>query len=256
MSALLLAGVLGCSSGGDVSLLEEELRQKEDMIADLDAQVVKMRQELAASQVEMNSLREQMAGTDAGLVAEQAATLAKAEKITFHRLLTSGLNQDDLPGDERLSVLITPLDAEGELIKLPSRIELSLYDHSLPEAQQKIGHWAFSTDEAKDAWHKGFTASGFLFELPWQTPPKSGKLTLHGRLTAPDGRQFDTTSQVAVRLPNAVNTADAHRPLAQPITQTVGTAGKVLPDIERDLPVLEGVQTSDRFTLDEIPVQR
>ena len=256
MSALLFAGVLGCSSAGDVGLLEEELRQKETMIAELDTQVVQMRQELAASQVEMNSLREQMAGSDGGLVAEQAATLARAEKIAFHRLLTSGLNQDDLPGDERLSVLLTPLDGEGELIKLPGRIELTLFDHSLPEAQQKIGHWAFSTDEAKDAWHKGFTASGFLFELPWQTPPKSGKLTLHGRLTAPDGRQFDTTSQVAVRLANAVKTADARRPLAQPITQTVGTAGKALPDDESALPVLEGVPTADRYTVDELPVIR
>ena len=257
MSALLLAGVLGCSSSGDISLLEAELRQKETMIAELDAQVVQVRQELAASQVEMNSLREQMAGTNAGLVAEQAATLAKAETIAFHRLLTSGLNQDDLPGDERMSVLLTPLDAQGDLIKLPGRIELTLYDHSLPEDQQKIGHWAFSADEATDAWHKGFTASGFLFELPWQTPPKADKLTLHGRLTAPDGRQFDTTSQIAVRLPNApVNTAAARRTLAQPITQTVGTSGKVLPEIDSDLPIPEGIQTSDRFTLDEIPVQR
>jgi hypothetical protein len=258
MSAMAAAALLGCSSPGDVDLLESQLRQKEDMIADLDGRLAQMRQEMTVQETEIASLREQARSAgQATLVAEQAATLARAEKIAFHRLLTSGLNHDDQAGDERLSVLLTPLDGDGELIKLPGTIELTLFDYTLPENQQKIGQWTFPVTEAKEAWHRGFTASGYLFELPWQTVPRSKELTLHGRMTAPDGRQFDATTTVAVRLaPNQTASTAARRLSKQPITQTAGTAGRAAVSDVDEAPSRNGTPTSDRYKLGEIPVRR
>ena len=263
---LALSLPLGCAGRGNVAMLEDELRQREGMVAELDEQVVTLRRELESTSYELVTLRTQLQSPKGQtLVAEQAATLAKVEKVAFHSLITSGFNADEVPGDDKLSVLLQPLDGDGDLLKLGGSIELDLFDYTLPTDQQRIGHWTFGPDDVRKAWHRGLMASGYLFELPWQTSPASPELVLHGRLTAPDQRQFDTTLQVAVRTPGSeAALSQKRRKLAEPKVVAVGHA-EIVPakPAVKDEPALgprvraaSKIETSDRYKIDEIPQRR
>ena len=94
--------------------------------------------------------------------------------------------------------MLIPVDVHGDLVKLAGDVQLELFDMSQGSDQQRLGLWRFNLDEVREHWHKGFLAAGYLFQMEWQTPPVSPELTLHARMTMPDGRQFDATTQLKV----------------------------------------------------------
>jgi hypothetical protein len=223
MLALPVLVLGGCLTRGNVDLLESELRRQELAQQELNEQLRGARDELRIARADADSLRTQLAGRgQSTLVAEQAAVLYKAEALKFNMLLTSGLDRDGQPGDEGLSVLVLPVDANGDLIKLVGTVELELLDLTREEGNKRLGNWRFSTDEVREHWHHGFLSAGYLFKLDWQVVPVSPELTLHAKLTAPDGRAFDATTQVKVAPPGV--------PAIPPVAQRAPTSrGNVIP---------------------------
>ena len=205
MSALLTAALCGCSLHGDAEMLESELRRQERAQQELTAELSSVREELRIARTDASALREQLAQRrQFTLASEQAEVLYRIEAIKFNALLTSGQDRDGKPGDDGLSVMLLPVDAHGDLVKLAGELELELFDMALEGAQQRLGQWQFSTEEVRQHWHKGFLSTGYLFQLDWQRPPQSSELTLHARLTIPDGRRFDATTQVKLVPPGQV----------------------------------------------------
>ena len=198
----LLLALSGCQTANQLEVVESKLRQQESFISDLESELERVRTEAETARFDAESLRSQLAdkGRDR-LVAEQAAVLAKVEKITLNPLLTRGVDSDDDQGDERFSVLLMPVDKDGELVKLPGQIDLQLVDLSLPANRQRLGQWSWSTQEVREKWHRGLLAAGFLFDLDWQQPPVNSQITLHATLTTPDGRKFDTQLPLTVTPP-------------------------------------------------------
>lgn len=269
MSVLAMLGacsmaplVGGCAGRGELESVESELRQREDMITELETRLAEMRTEEKVSKGEIQALRNQLSSRgSATLVAEQAAVLQKVEKVAFHSLLTSGKNTDDVrETDEVLCVLLMPLDGDGDLVKLPGGVELELLDLALPQDQQRIGRWTFTMEEARSHWHRGLTAAGYLFDdLKWDRAPVSRDVTIHGRLIAPDGRQFDTTSQVVLKVDKNARTNLANGPStpltdAQPPVRTAVHSATSGPGRQLVTPI--PTTTSDRFPVNEIPQRR
>lgn len=239
MSALLALAGVGCASTGNVDTLESQLRQQEDQITALQGQVTGLDRELRVAREEAGMLRAQLQSEGKRtLVSEQAEILSRAETIKFSPMLTSGVDLDSQPGDDAISVLLMPLDGDGDLVKLSGAVELELFDLSRPRAEQLIGEWKFSVDEARALWHRGFMSAGYLFHLNWQRPPQSRELTLHGRLVAPDGRQFNATQPLKVKLAVA-----ASPPTIIPAKH----------EAQRVPAQAAPVKTSDSFTTDSIP---
>ncbi len=250
--ALALLG--GCASRGNLEVLESALRVQEDQLADLRQQLSTTNNELQVSQNEISRLREQLAGAGQQAHApEHLENEYKAVGLRFNSYLTSGIDRDGQPGDEKLSVLLYPHDDQGGLVKLPGTIELRALDLSAPEGQQVVGNWTFTPAETKAAWHSGFLAAGFLFEEPWQRQPLGADVTLHARFKMIDGRQFDAVQPLKVNPATdrqAPSTVSLQRPaveleLAEPL-------GAPLED-EDPAGVIE---TSDRYRESEIPVIR
>jgi outer membrane murein-binding lipoprotein Lpp len=202
VGALLALACCGCASRHRIDVLETRLRQKEDALARLHGELATARNDLQVARRETAMLRNQLAGTgERVLLPEQADALFRVTAIEFSELLTGGVDQDGVAGDEQLSVVLIPYDANGELVKVPGTIELELFDPAKPEAVQRIGRWKFDTEESLTHWHRGFLGGGYLFHLAWQEPPQSPQLVLHGRLTTSDGRQFETSRPVRVTPP-------------------------------------------------------
>lgn len=202
MSALLTLALSGCAWRGNVEMLESELRRQEQAQQELNEALASAREELRVARADSVALRQQLSSVQqVSLGSEQAEVLYRANAIKFNMLLTSGMDRDGQPGDEALSVLVIPVDEHGDLVKLAGAIELELFDLTLPQDRQRVGHWNFDIEQAREHWHKGFLAAGYLFQLDWQQPPQSQELTLHARLLAPDARRFEATTQIRLTPP-------------------------------------------------------
>lgn len=228
--ALVATGLGGCASRGDLETLESELRKQELAQEELQIELNRTREDLKVARNESAALRTQLTeNRQVALSPEQADVLFRAETIKFNMLLTGGQDRDGAPGDDGLSVLLMPVDSHGDLVKLAGQVDLELFDMTLPADRQRLGQWRFRIDEVRERWHKGWLSAGYLFQVDWQQRPAAHELTLHARMTVPDGRQFHATTQVKVAAdgngsPGAV---PSYRTARVPVPQSGATPAAV-----------------------------
>lgn len=211
LTALLIGG---CASRGNIEVLESALRQREDQLSDLTQQLKQTAQERDIALNEANQLRQQLAQRgEQAPSPEHLANEFKAVGVRFNTYLTSGIDRDDQPGDEQLSILLYPHDEDGGLVKLNGSLELRAVDLTAPKDQQEVGVWRYSLEETKEAWHSGFLAAGFLLEEEWQKPIQGSEITLHARFKTADGRQFDAVQPLHINPPGDLPLADNVGPI-------------------------------------------
>lgn len=198
-----LAGLAGCATRGGLGALQTELRHREDQISQLDRDLEQARKELDIAKRERESLRTQLSrNVSTQLLPEQSDLIFRAEGLKFSEYLTSGVDRDGQPGDELVSVLLTPHDAAGDPLRLPGQLKVEIRDLNNPDGQQLIGRWTWDEQKVIEQWHNGFMSSGYHLELPLTELPPHEEVTLHAQLTTPDGRQFSATQPIQLRLPD------------------------------------------------------
>ena len=223
----------GCSARNELDAVESELRQKEQAQESLEIELQQTRAELNVARNDAKALRTQLSKNHlASLTEEQAGVLYRAVGIKFSPLLTSGQDRDGRAGDEGLAVMLIPVDEHGDLVKLAGELELELFDMAQSGDSQRLGLWKFSTEEVREHWRHGIVGSGYQFQIDWQNAPVSSDLTLHARLSLPDGKKFNATTQVKVNPPEPARLA---------IREDASTGPEV---------------TSDRWDVDSIPTLR
>lgn len=234
-SGLLASACLsGCVSRGDVELLEANLRQQQDLAVSYQRQLEDLRSELATAHTELQQLRKDLADVGKPALQEQTEPLAKITGVEFNSMMTGGRDADGAPGHDVLTAVLSPHDADGDLLKLAGDIEIELLDLSRSGDKQRIGSWRYPANKSRELWHSGFLASGYQLDLPLTEHPQKGDALLHGRLTTADGRQFDTSYHVTLvgstsGAPGSLP-SDSARPLE--VSQRVKrleSAGKVVP---------------------------
>ncbi len=219
---LLALTSTGCGSRRGTDLLEARLRDQEDQLTEMQQQVASVAAERDRREREIGDLRKRLNERGTALpVPEQSEALFRVVGISINTLLSGGADLDDQPGDETLSVLISPHDEQNDLVKLPGTVELSAYDMTLPEEERRLGSWTFEAEKTRENWHRGLAGAGFLFQVPWEKPPSSEEVLVHVRFTTIDGRQFDKTETVRVEpvvnsVPTFTDTAPVLRPPPEP----------------------------------------
>jgi len=207
----------GCATTGQMDLLESRLRRQEDANNQLQAQLAESQNQLQAARREAVALRTQLADDKKNARAEQLSALGTVEGISLNKYLTGGLDRDGVPGDEMFSAVVVPADADGNLVKAPGTVAVTVLDLSKPEAQQCVGRWEYGPKESEALWHSGFLGSGYVVRVPWQKTPDSPTLLVHARLKTIDGRQFDTSQSIRINPPST--TAQAATQPAAPSLQ-------------------------------------
>lgn len=279
MFCLLAAAVCGCAARRTHEVVESRLREQNQLLSERESDLRKTEGELEIARREADTLRQQLiADGKSPILPEQADVLFRATGIKINELLTGSLDQDGQPGDELLTAVIVPHDADGEPMKLPGEMEIELFDLSRPGEEKRIGSWTFDASQSREYWHSGFLSSGYMFRLPWQQPPASSQVVLHARLKTADGRQFDTSSTIEVTPPgpreelaadesfdfkdfeeaNPAQPTTSYRPAGGgdwqsrprrfPLEGPVGTPGAFAKE-----PMREPLKTSDSYTIDSIP---
>jgi len=191
-----------------MEVLEADLRQRESTITSLEHSLAETQADLAARQREIELLRKASGNPEA--LADATRNQASVERIEIARLLTGGLNRDELPGDELLSILVSPRNSDGDAVRVPGSLRIEVLDFSLPDDEQRISVWEFNESDSARLWQGGVVGTGFRLTAPWQRPPRSKELMLHARLTTRDGRQLDTHARIEV---NPVPADSSARPV-------------------------------------------
>lgn len=208
---VLLAG--GCASRRGVDLLEAKLREQEDQLRALHAQVQQSNSELTAARRLNESLKQQVvrpASHDETFDLDELHFRVTGLKI--NTLLTGGFDRDGKSGDDQITLFFTAVDDRDRTIQVPGRVECELLDPAQPADQQRLGLWSFDAQKTRTAWVKTLGSFGYRFELPWQTPPQSRDLELRVRLHSSSGSQFETSTPLRIVLPKSALGADQPMP--------------------------------------------
>jgi outer membrane murein-binding lipoprotein Lpp len=215
-SQLLLFVVIaaaGCASRGNVDLLEARLRDQEDQLRSLHAQVDRTNSELTAARRLNETLQQKLvqpASHDERFDLSERHFQVSALKI--NPLLTGGFDRDRQAGDDQITLVFAPTDRSDKPIQAPGRVECELFDRSRPADQQRLGLWSFDSAKTHAAWQKTLGSFGYRFELPWQTAPTSASLELHVRFHSQHGDQFEATTPIRITPPQSTLGADRPMP--------------------------------------------
>ena len=257
-AALLCAGAccaVGCRGPSQrVQSLEAQLRQQDGRIIALSRSLEEANAELEASAYETRILRQSLSDLSVPPAPEEAETAIRIKDIEIVSLLSGGLDRDGVPGDELLTLLVSPRDGSGETLRTSGQLIIEAFDFAgSDEQQQRIGHWEFADAELSDLWHSGVIGRGFRLVDRWQTAPSGKAVTVHARLVTKDGRQFDRTAQLSV-----VPMFGLDNSIQQVRSGPGGLKGAHSssiaidePEFESELDVREPVATTSRLDFDE-----
>lgn len=118
---------------------------------------------------------------------------------------TGGVDDDGLPGDESLMVVIVPQDEDRSAVKVVARATVAAWEITPAGIKNPIGTWELTAEQLRPTWRSGLFATGYFLAVPWQTFPTTERVRVAVRLTTTDGRAFETDRDIAVRpMPQAM----------------------------------------------------
>lgn len=195
MSALMLCGCLGRAKP---DILQARLREQQQYVAEVERKMEVAEADLKKARREAEQLRVELARSGKQVIsAERSEAIVRANKLQINSLVSGGLNRDDQPGDDAVVASLVLVDDDGEPIKLPGNIELTLFDPSQPEPSRQVGKWQFTAEECRKMWTRGFTGAGYQFTVPLEQGVQNEQLVLHVKFSAAD-RVFDSSQLIRV----------------------------------------------------------
>ena len=133
----------------------------------------------------------------------------------------SGVVGENRPApDQRLRVILEPLDATGDVVKRAGSLELEAFERAAPPspapgasaargasaapgaapaAGERLYHrWAFSADELARTWLSGLGNYAYVIRLPWPDarPPAGETLHLKARFQTLTGGVLETEADI------------------------------------------------------------
>jgi outer membrane murein-binding lipoprotein Lpp len=161
----------------------------------------------AALQTDLDAARRQAAALKAGGAAPAPPPAPedpfRAVAVRFGKT-TGGLNTDGRPGDERLKVVLEPVDADGDVVKRAGRLDLEALEPAAAGAQPQAYHrWTFSERDLAQTWIGMLGTRAYVLKFDWPDgrPPRGGSLALVARFTTLDGRTLTAETTVPVTAP-------------------------------------------------------
>jgi hypothetical protein len=187
---LALAGCHNCD------LVEAELRTRENELHEARAEVERLDALNKALLQELGAVRH-----GAGKLTPELATQTYTVRCITLGRGTGGVDDDKMPGDEALRVVLEPRDVDGHSIKAPGSAHVEVLQVTPEGLKTPLSFWDLSPNELRCRWQTGLFCSGYVLVLPWKIWPLMPCLRVVARFKLPDGRLFEADRDITVRLP-------------------------------------------------------
>jgi hypothetical protein len=189
---VLLLVPLGCRHNSD--LVERELRERDKQFREALDELGKAEHHNLAQQHEIEALRH-----GATITSEQAAQTFGLRRITFGRG-TGGVDNDSLPGDEALQVILEPRETDDHIIKAPGTLYVLAVEINPQGLKTPFSSWTVSPEQLRRSWKQGLLSTGYSLILPWKNFPLTENVRVVGRFVSADNRVYETDKDIKVRL--------------------------------------------------------
>jgi hypothetical protein len=140
------------------------------------------------------------APSSAAKPAEQPVPVYGLKEIVIGRG-TGGVDEDHVPGDEALRVVVEPRDSDNHAVKVSGTLQITALEVRPEGLKVPISSWEVPPDKLRRLWTTGFMSTGYTVVLPWQKPPATSKVRVVVRFLLPDSRVFEADKDVTVRPP-------------------------------------------------------
>jgi hypothetical protein len=184
----------GCRSKCD--LVEAELRGKESQLRETREELDRQHAYTGALQRELNALR---GDPIYKLSPEEASQTYTLRNITLGRQ-TGGYNEDNLPGDEALQVVLEPHDGDGHTIKAPGMLSVKVLEVNAEGLKKPLCTWRIPPETLRKTWKSGLWTNGYFVVLPWKDYPDQEKLRVIAQFVLADGRSFEADKDINVHI--------------------------------------------------------
>ena len=186
----------GCRPNKRYDLIEAELRTR-------DKELCTTRAALDQARVINRAYEQQQGGPIPGSSPSQRITSAGGGGIYVRDIQlgrgTGGIDEDGVPGDEALMVIVVPRDEDSSAVKVPARALVAAWEVDSAGLKHSIGTWEVSAEHVRRTWRTGLFSSGYHITLPWQTFPTTERVRIAVRLTTTDGKALEADRDVTVK---------------------------------------------------------
>jgi hypothetical protein len=200
IAVLCLAPLLGGCRSGHCDLLEAELRTRDRELYELKGQLDQA--QIVNDALERELIHRHVPGASAPHEAPCPAP-AGLKDIVIGRG-TGGLDQDGVPGDEALLVVVTPRDEDESPVKAVGTLRVQALEVTPEGTKFPLSAWEVPALQLRRTWRAALFSTGFHVTLPWKRFPASERVRIVVQLALPDGRVFEADRDIVVRPPISV----------------------------------------------------
>jgi hypothetical protein len=228
MRGLLLVILSACSVAVGcrrADLVEAELRTRERELRETREELNRSEFYNHALQSELGDVRK--SGPPGCTVAQSPLTPERASQIyTLKEIVlgrqTGGYDDDNVPGDEALQIVLEPRDPDGHAIKAPGHLTVTALQINAEGLKTPLSTWEVAPDQLRRTWRNGLLSTGYYVVLPWKTWPTTSRLRVVAQFTLADGRAFEADKDVTIRLlPNLKGLPPRMPPADHPFKNSV-----------------------------------
>jgi hypothetical protein len=193
---LLCVVVGGCRRN---DLVESELRKKDALYRESLLDLKRVEAQNEALQREIGAIRQSPPPGYSPIPPEVASPTFGLKRITLGRG-TGGYDNDNLPGDEALQVVVEPRDGDDHVVKVAASLHITAIEINTQGLKRPLCWWSFTPEQLRPNWKQGLLTTGYAVVLPWTVFPQHETVRVVVQLKLADGRCFEADKDVKVRL--------------------------------------------------------
>lgn len=122
--------------------------------------------------------------------------------LSINPYLSGGRDADQQMGDDGISLVVEPRNADDQYLKLPAPVSVALIDPELEGEAMRVARWDFTAEQVRELMRVSQHPRGFEMWLPFNNGhPRHDRLRLFVRYIAADGRKVQTDQEMFITLP-------------------------------------------------------
>lgn len=188
---ILLLAIAGCRAPRS-DLVEAELRTKERMLREARTDLERTR--LVNEALEREFIQRQQGQTPR----RENSAIASPKDIVLANG-TGGVDDDHLPGDEALQVVVVPRDEDANPVRAIGVLSVAAWEIMPGGVKVPLCTWEINATDLRRTWKSGLLGSGYHVVLPWKKLPSQERLRVAVQLLLPDGRTYEADKDISIR---------------------------------------------------------